>query len=150
METRQERSSQGFCNSVRATRSLTGAIAVLAGRAPLGCSQVTFLSHFAPRLLPFLPCLQCTVVALVATALSGLPQILVALPRQNPSLASANLVAPTDKSLLLLWTNLDPAEDTFLPTARACLILLIDSRKFCRIGNYLINSGDTVSYYICR
>ena len=48
---------------------------------------------------------------------------------------------------MLLWTNLDPAEDTFLPTARARLILLIDSRKFCRIGNY---SGDTVSYYICR
>ena len=48
VETRQERSSiQGFCNSVKSglTRSLTGAMAVLAGRAPLGCSQVTFLKY---------------------------------------------------------------------------------------------------------
>ena len=74
VETRQERSSQGFCNSAAQsdlTRSLTGAIAVPAGRAPLGCSQVTFLlSHFCPLFAPFPTPACCTVVALVATALS--------------------------------------------------------------------------------
>jgi len=74
VETRQERSSQGFCNSAAQsdlTRSLTGAIAVPAGRASLGCSPVTFLlSHFCPLSAPF-PTPACgTVVALVATALA--------------------------------------------------------------------------------